>query len=174
VISNNEVLLPGIDSSLFFDFRAYQYKYSSLTFDRSQPAIAASFDFPIVTNLRAAVKGAYEVDKYYLPKVRIPGMHAKTGDGTGINNSEDTEAAEDFDRVDTRYCGGAGVYFDFGSRNEHRLFFDFSWSKAFSTVAEYNSSKISMFGGYRWAIPSASQVERRVSRFQEGSYAGEF
>lgn len=174
VISNNEVLLLGIDSSLFFDFRIYKYKYSSLTFDRDQPSIAVSFDFPIVAGLRAAVKGAYEVENFYLPKVRVPGMHAKEGDGTGINNKEDMEPAEDFKRTDTRYSGGAGVYFDFGSKNEHRLFFDFSWSKAFSTVSEYNSGTISAFGGYRWAFPSASQVERRVSRFQEGTYAGEF
>jgi hypothetical protein len=174
VIFNNEVPLSGIDSSLFVDFRAYQYKYSSLTFDRSQPAVSAAFDFPIFSSLRAAFKGAYEVDKYYLPKVRIPGMHAKTGEGSGVNNAEDLEAAEDFDRVDTRYCAGAGAYFDFGVRSEHRLFFDFSWSKAFSTIAEYNSSRISMFGGYRWALPGAAQVERRVNRFQEGTYAGEF
>jgi hypothetical protein len=173
-IFNNEMPLRGIDSALFFDFRLYQYKYSSLTLDRTQPSFSAALDFPVFGTLRARGMGAYEIERYYLPKVRIPGMHAKEGDGAGPNSSEDMEEAQDFDRRDTKYSGGVRSYFDFGEKLAHRLSVDFSMMKSFSTVAEYNAGKMLFMAGYRWALPSAAQVERRVERFQEGTYAGDF
>ncbi len=173
-VLNNEIPLRGIDSVLFFDFRLYQYKYSSLTFDRNQPSFSVALDFPIFGTLRLRGMGAYEIDRFYLPKVRIPGMHAKEGDGAGPNASEDMEEAQDFDRRDTKYSGGSRAYFDFGEKLAHRIFVDFSMMKSFSTVAEYSAGKMSLLVGYRWALPSAAQVERRVDRFQEGTYAGDF
>jgi hypothetical protein len=167
VLVKNEVPLPAIQSSLFVDFRYYQLKYSSLTLDRNRPGFSFMFDFPVFSRLRASVKGAYDLDVFYLPKVRIASFRR------GMSG-ETTEASKEFDRRDSNYSVGASAYFDLDSEQTHRIFVDFSMTQIVSTIAEFNGEKQFFLAGYRWAFPGAPQLMRRMRRFHEDTYATEF
>jgi hypothetical protein len=167
VFVKNELSLPTIQSSLFVDFRLYQLKYSSLTLDRNRPGFSFMFDFPVFAGLRADLKGAYDLELFYLPKVRIASFRRGS---TG----ETTEAAKEFDRRDSNYSVGASAYYDIDSEQTHRVFVDFSMTQIVSTIAEYNGSKQYFLAGYRWSFPGAPQLMRRMRRFNEGTYASEF
>jgi hypothetical protein len=163
----NELPLSAIQSTLFFDFKLYQLKYSSLTLDRNRPGFSFMFDFPVFDALRASVKGAYDLELFYLPKVRIASFRRGSRDETA-------EAAKEFDRRDANYSFGSSAHYDFDVEKNHRVFVDFSMTKIVSTIAEFNGSKMWFLAGYRWAFPGAPQVMRRLRRFEEGTYASEF
>lgn len=163
----NEVGLPTIESSLYFDFRYYQLKYSSLTLQRTRPGFSMTFDFPVYAGLRTAVKGAYDVEKFAIPKIRIPSFKQGSRD-------ELADAPEEFEREDAHYSGGFSAYFDFDNKSNHRVYAIFSMTKIISTIAEYNGSKTLFSAGYQWSFPGATQLARRTKRFNEEVYAGEF
>jgi hypothetical protein len=166
-VLKNEVVFPDISSRLFVDFKYYQLKYSSLTLDRNRPGFSFAFDFPVFGDFRMRAKGAYDLDLFYLPKVRIPSF--RQGEF-----SEEPEAAKEYDRRDVRYSAGLSAYFDFGEEQSHRLFVNSSYTQIISTIEEYNGSAMSVLGGYQWSFSGANAVARRTLRFQEGAYAAEF
>ncbi len=167
VYSRNEIGLHDIRSYLYFDIRYYQLKYSALTLDRNRPGIALTFDFPVFQNLRIAAKGAYETERFFLPKVRIPSFQKGSRDET-------TDPAEEFTRSDARYSYGGTLYYDMGETRNHRFFVSYSSTSIVSTIEEYNGQKNTYSGGYQWSFPGAFQIARRTKRFSEETYAGEF
>ncbi len=169
-VSNNELLLTGINSRLLIDGYYYKFKYSSLTLDYDRPGGAISFDFPVFYGLRLQPRVAYNADKYYLKKVRIPGMLKKDGNGAETVNDK----AQEYLRTDVNYSFGGGAYIDLGEKNSHRVFLEFSQTQIVSTLLEYNGSSTSWYFGYKWALPSAGLGERRINRFREGVYADSF